>query len=50
MKKNTIIIVIAALALFFLWGVSRYNKLVSAIKAVSSQWEMLKININDVPI
>jgi LemA protein len=38
MKKNTIIIVIAALALFFLWGVSRYNKLVSAEEAVSSQW------------
>jgi LemA protein len=38
MKKNTIIIVITTLALFFLWGVSRYNKLVSAEEAVSSQW------------
>jgi LemA protein len=38
MKKNTIIIVIAALALILLWGVSRYNKLVSAEEAVSSQW------------
>lgn len=42
MKKSTIVIIIAALAAVALWGVGKYNSLVSAEEAVSSQWGMVE--------
>ena len=40
MKKNTIILisVVAILVIAFLWGMSRYNGLVSSQENVNSQW------------
>lgn len=42
MKKTGIVVVIAAVAVVFLWGISVNNKLVSAEESVSKSWSQVQ--------